>query len=41
MTQTIDLQDQTYRRLFTVLDEIMHFKKRDLTFDDVDKRTYR
>ena len=35
MTQRIDLQDQTYRRLFTVMDDIVHFKKRDLSFDDV------
>ena len=35
MTQRIELQDQTYRRLFTVLDDIVHLKKRDLSFDDV------
>ena len=35
MTQRIELQDQTYRRLFTVLDDSVHFKKRDLSFDDV------
>ena len=35
MTQRIDLQYQTYRSLYTVLDYILHFKKRDLSFDDV------
>lgn len=35
MTQTINVEEHTYRRLFTVLDEIAHSKKRDITIDDV------
>ena len=35
MTQTISLEEHTYRRLFTVLDEIAHSKKRDISIDDV------
>jgi hypothetical protein len=35
MTQIISLEEHTYRRLFTVLDEIAHSKKRDISIDDV------
>lgn len=35
MTQTINVEEHTYKRLFTVLDEIAHSKKRDITIDDV------
>jgi hypothetical protein len=35
MAHTIDLQDNTFRRLFTIRDEITHFKKKDITMDDV------
>jgi hypothetical protein len=35
MTQTINVEEHTYRRLFTVLEEIAHFKKSDITIDDV------
>jgi hypothetical protein len=35
MTQTINVEEYTYRRLFTVLEEIAHSKKSDITIDDV------
>jgi beta-lactamase regulating signal transducer with metallopeptidase domain len=35
MTQTIVIEEHTHRRLFTILHELTHFKKRDLTIDDV------
>jgi hypothetical protein len=35
MTHTINVEEHTYKRLFTVLDEIAHYKKRDITIDDV------
>ena len=35
MTKRIDLQEYTYRRLFTVLDELAQSKTRDMTIDDV------
>jgi hypothetical protein len=35
MTQTINVEEHTYRRLFTVLEEIAHSKKSDITIDDV------
>jgi len=35
MTQTINVEEHTYRRLFTVLEEIAHSKKGDITIDDV------
>ena len=35
MTKRIDLQEYTYRRLFAVLDELVHSKTRDMTIDDV------
>jgi hypothetical protein len=35
MTQTINVEEHTYRRLFTVLEEITHSKKSDITIDDV------
>jgi hypothetical protein len=35
MTKKIDLQEYTYRRLFTVLDELAQSKTRDMTIDDV------
>ena len=35
MIQTINVEEHTYRRLFTVLEEIAHSKKSDITIDDV------
>ena len=35
MPQTINVEEHTYRRLFTVLEEIAHSKKSDITIDDV------
>jgi hypothetical protein len=35
MIRTIELQDHTYRRLSDILDEITHFKRKDITLDDV------
>jgi hypothetical protein len=35
MQKRIDLQEHTYLRLVAVLDELAHYKTRDMTFDDV------
>jgi hypothetical protein len=35
MTHTINIEEHTYKRLFTVLDEMAHYKKCDITIDDV------
>lgn len=35
MTQTIIIEEHTHRRLSTILHELTHSKKRDLTIDDV------
>jgi hypothetical protein len=35
MQKRIDLQEHTYVRLVAVLDELAHYKTRDMTFDDV------
>jgi predicted CopG family antitoxin len=35
MTRTIEIQDNTYRRLSAIVDEITHLKRKDLTLDDV------
>jgi len=35
MTHTINVEEHTYKRLFTVLDEMAHYKKCDITIDDV------
>jgi predicted CopG family antitoxin len=34
-TRTIEIQDHTYRRLATILDEITHLKRKDITLDDL------
>jgi DNA-directed RNA polymerase delta subunit len=33
--KTLSIEEHTYRRLAAVLDEIMHYKKRDINYDDV------
>jgi predicted CopG family antitoxin len=35
MGKTIVIEEQTYRRLSSTLEEIMHFKKRNVSLDDV------
>ena len=35
MIKAIEVEEHTYKRLFTVLDEIAYSKKRDITIDDV------
>jgi hypothetical protein len=35
MQKRLDLQEHTYLRLVAVLDELAHYKTRDMTFDDV------
>jgi hypothetical protein len=35
MIKAIDVEEHTYKRLSTVLDEIAYSKKRDITIDDV------
>jgi hypothetical protein len=35
MKKRIDLQEDTYLRLLAVLDELAHYKTRDMTIDDV------
>jgi hypothetical protein len=35
MIKAIEVEEHTYKRLFTVLDEIAFSKKRDITIDDV------
>ena len=35
LIKAIEVEEHTYKRLFTVLDEIAYSKKRDITIDDV------
>jgi hypothetical protein len=35
MMRTIELQDQTYKRLSDILHDITHLKRKDITLDDV------
>jgi hypothetical protein len=35
MAKTIVIEEQTYRRLSSTLEEIMHFKKHDVSLDEV------
>jgi hypothetical protein len=33
--QTLKLEDYTYKRLSSVLEEVMHSRRKDLNFDDL------
>jgi hypothetical protein len=33
--KTINIDEQTYRRLTSILEEVMHFKRRDINYDDI------
>ena len=33
--KTLDIDEQTYRRLTSVLEEAMHSKRRDINYDDI------
>ena len=33
--KTINIDEQTYRRLTSILEDVMHFKRRDINYDDV------
>jgi predicted CopG family antitoxin len=33
--KTISIDEQTYRRLTSILEEVMHFKRRDINYDDI------
>jgi hypothetical protein len=33
--KTLDIDEQTYKRLTTILEEVMHFKRRDINYDDI------
>ena len=33
--KTLDIDEQTYKRLTSVLEEVMHFKRRDINYDDI------
>jgi predicted CopG family antitoxin len=33
--KTLNIDDQTYRRLASIMDDMMHTKKRDISHDDV------
>jgi hypothetical protein len=33
--KTLSIEEHTHRRLAAVLDEITHYKKRDINYDDV------
>jgi hypothetical protein len=33
--KTINIDEQTYRRLTSILEDVMHFKKRDINYDDM------
>jgi hypothetical protein len=33
--KTLSVDDQTYRRLASIMSDIMHAKKRDVNYDDV------
>ncbi|HET7285006.1 MAG TPA: hypothetical protein VFI70_10000 [Nitrososphaeraceae archaeon] len=33
--KTLNIDEQTYRRLTSVLEEVMHSKRRDINYDDI------
>jgi DNA-directed RNA polymerase delta subunit len=33
--KTLTIDEQTYRRLTSVLEEVMHSKRRDINYDDI------
>jgi hypothetical protein len=33
--KTLNIEEQTYRRLTSVLEEVMHSKRRDINYDDI------
>jgi DNA-directed RNA polymerase delta subunit len=33
--KTLDIHEQTYARLTSILEEIMHSKRRDVSYDDI------
>ena len=33
--KTLNVDEQTYRRLTSVLEEVMHSKRRDINYDDI------
>jgi hypothetical protein len=33
--KTINIDEQTYRRLTSILEDVMHFKRRDINYDDM------
>jgi hypothetical protein len=33
--KTLDIDEQTYKRLTSILEEVMHFKRRDINYDDI------
>ena len=33
--KTINIEEQTYRRLTSILEEVMHFKRSDINYDDI------
>ncbi|HEY6885118.1 MAG TPA: hypothetical protein VI278_13875 [Nitrososphaeraceae archaeon] len=33
--KTINIDEQTYRRLTSILEEVMHFKRSDINYDDI------
>lgn len=35
MMKTLSIDDQTHRRLTSIMNDMMHAKKRDISYDDV------
>ena len=35
VVKTLNIDEQTYRRLTSVLEEVMHSKRRDINYDDI------
>jgi hypothetical protein len=33
--KTLDIDEQTYKRLTSILEEVMHYKRRDIDYDDI------
>jgi predicted CopG family antitoxin len=33
--KTLDIDDQTYKRLISIMDDMMHARRRNLSYDDV------
>jgi hypothetical protein len=33
--KTLDINEQTYKRLTSILEEVMHYKRRDIDYDDI------